>query len=206
VVPDWCFREERSTGSFPGTQTVFATVINGWSRLKNGKAALRAFALVRQHISGAQLLMIGADFERGGPAWSWAKAHDCTERVQFLGSLEYSKLLRTLAQQVTIIVHPSLNEACPMILAEAMAIGVPVIAGQRSGGVPFVLDGGAAGVLVDVRSPKAIAEAMCSLATDGRKYDRFAAEGKRQAAARFTPESVTQQYESVYRHVLTTTR
>jgi glycosyltransferase involved in cell wall biosynthesis len=47
-----------------------------------------------------------------------------------------------------------------MVLMEAMACGVPVIAGRDSGGVAWTLDEGRCGFLCDIRDERALAETM----------------------------------------------
>ena len=52
-----------------------------------------------------------------------------------------------------------------MALIEAIACGVPVIGGQRSGAVPWTLDQGRCGYLCDVRNPDALADAIVTAMT-----------------------------------------
>jgi glycosyltransferase involved in cell wall biosynthesis len=47
-----------------------------------------------------------------------------------------------------------------MSVLEAMKAGVPVIGGKAAGGVPWTLDFGRSGVLVDVRDSDAISDAI----------------------------------------------
>ncbi len=44
--------------------------------------------------------------------------------------------LTTLAESVDVLVHPSLEESQCMAVIEAMAMGLPVIAGKFSGAIP----------------------------------------------------------------------
>ena len=89
-----------------------------------------------------------------------------------------------------------------MTLLEAMALGLPIVAGNDAGGVPWVLDEGRAGFLTDVRDPSKIAQAMltCVWKAEERK------EKQRNAYIRivslFSPSSVAEQYERVYENVL----
>jgi len=50
-----------------------------------------------------------------------------------------------------------------MSLLEAMHAGVPIVGGMHSGGVPWVLANGDAGILVDIRKPPEIARGISRL-------------------------------------------
>ena len=62
-----------------------ATVLNGWGRLKNPKAAMRAFALLRRKMPDAQMYMYGGDFEAGGMAKRWAMNKGLAQNIHFCG-------------------------------------------------------------------------------------------------------------------------
>ncbi|WP_084714543.1 glycosyltransferase family 4 protein [Streptacidiphilus rugosus] len=173
---------------------VFATVLNGWGSLKNGQAALRAFGLARDQFKGARLLMFGEGFAAGGPAATWAAARRLTAGVDFVGPVDHQELFERLAAEVTVLVHPSKLEACPMVLLEAMAIGVPIIGGRRSGAVPWVLAEGEAGLLVDVRSPTAVAAAMVRMGHDPDLRARLAAAGRSRVRCHFDLDEAAASY------------
>jgi glycosyltransferase involved in cell wall biosynthesis len=175
-------------------EPVFATVLNGWGPLKNGEAALSAFGLARTLIPRARLLMFGSGFEVDGPAAAWAGRRGLAAGVEFVGPTGHAELLARIAREVTVVVHPSRLEACPMALLEVMGIGVPVIGGRRSGGVPWVLGDGTAGMLVDVGSPRRIADAMLRLALDENLRARFAATGRTRVRRDFDLENVAADY------------
>ena len=90
-----------------------------------------------------------------------------------------------------------------MTIAEAMALGLPVVAGRDSGAVPWVLgtdDGG--GALVDIRSPEKIAEALLAILADPALYERYSGQGRVRASTYFSSSSVVQAYLGHYRRVL----
>jgi len=183
----------------PASETVtFATVLNGWGKLKNGKAALEAFARVRAAAPNVRLLMFGDDYGEGQKAAAWARDRHFIPGVEFFGPLPYAELLARLAREVDVLVHPSLHESFSLAIAEAMALGVPVIGGIRSGGVPFTLDEGRAGLLVDVVSPKRLADAMLRLVGDPNLRLQVGCNGRESALRRFRIEDVAAAYENGY--------
>jgi len=160
-------------------EIVFASVLNYWYGLKNGRRLVEAFATVRAQLgSNVQLRLFGIDFGPNGPAAAWARAHDADSGIHFCGSVINEELLRTIAADVDVLVHPSLLEAHCMAVTEAMAIGVPVMAGSRSGGIPWALAHGKAGLLVDVRSADAIAAGMLTMATDSQLRESLGETGR----------------------------
>jgi len=86
-----------------------------------------------------------------------------------------------------------------MGIAEAMALGLPVVGGSDSGGTAWMIGGG--GLAVDITRPEKIAEAALRLISDDTLY----LECSRQCMERvqeFLPEKVMNQYEDMYRNIL----
>jgi len=186
----------------PGDTVIFATVLSVWSPLKNGQAALAAFSRVRQRRPADRLLMIGEGLAPGGPAEAWARRRGLGEGVLFLGPLPHERVLACLAREVDVLVHPSQEESFGMTLIEASALGLAVIGGRRSGAVPWVLEDGAAGSLVDVRSPDALASAMLQLAEDRNGRSELGQRARENALRRFHIRKVADAYEEVYTRIL----
>jgi len=172
-----------------------------WGRLKNIANLLRAFALVIRAQPSARLILIGAGLGSGGPAQAWAQRHHVAQRVTFAGVLDYAAVQRTLKNEVDILVHPSRTEACSMAIAEALALGIPVIAGPV-GGIPWMTKQGACGCLVDIEDPKAIAAAMLRLANDADLRRMLAEAGVAWAGQCFKADRVAQQHIEYYQHAL----
>jgi L-malate glycosyltransferase len=186
----------------PGLGNVkIATVLNGWSHLKNAQAAIRAFALLRRQLPDSQLYMYGVDFEPGGIAERWALSKCLHANIRFCGFLPHSELLAALSE-MSLLLHPSLEESFGMALVEAMALGLPVIGGAGSGGVPWVLDGGGAGFLADVGNPERIATTLmnCIYNTVDRQQRQNAAYER--LVHCFAPGAVAEEYESTYTDAL----
>lgn len=196
-LPDAVFTPKIATGTKPHPLT-FYTVLQGWTTRKNGSAALRAFALVRQRLPNSRMLMIGTDYQPDGGAHAWARRHGIEQHVEFRGPLPYETMLSTVQAEADILVHPSLDESFSMAALEAMALRKPAIAGRRTPGVREVLDFGESGLLVDVKSPKAIAQAMLQFGEDASLRQTIAQKAYASAFRRFRAEPVLLAYEAVY--------
>lgn len=186
------------------TRTVFATVLRGWSARKNGGVALQAFHLLRSRLPNVDLIMFGTDYGPGEAAELWARQNGLTEGVTFSGRLPYRTLLAEVNQKVDVLVHPSLDEAFSMAALEAMALKKPVIAGENTAGFREMLDGGRAGVLLDVTDPKALADAMERLAQDAAYREQLGTLGFQHVSSTYRIEAVFDAYEKKYREILAT--
>lgn len=168
---------------------------------KNPRKALEAFSLVRQKNRDARYRLMGPGLADGDEIARWARARGFDEGVEFLGNRSHDDVLKVFAES-SIILHPSLEEACSNTVVEAMALGKPIVAGTSGGGTPWVLDGGRAGLLVDVRSAAEMANAMRSLYADRNMAQRLARQAFDRARSSFSPEAVLQGYEQLYKEIL----
>ena len=180
----------------------FATILQGWGGRKNGRVAIEAFAEVRRHYPETRLIMFGYGHGPGEQAELWATARGLTAGIEFAGEHPYANLIDRLSREIDVLVHPALEEANPMVLLEAMALGVPAIAGEGSGGTRWTLDEGRAGILVDVADPRAVARAMESLAEDVQERETWGQRGLELATRRFHIRHVADAYEQIYADLL----
>ncbi len=146
-----------------------------------------------------ELHLFGADFGPGERAAAWVARHLSPAGMHFHGMLAHSELMARLAR-LDLLLHPALEESFGVVLAEAMALGLPVVAGAHSGAVPWVV--GDAQWLVDVRSPDAIAAALNEAFTDLDRYAKASQQGRQRVLDHFTPAAVAAQYLAVYQQVL----
>ncbi len=181
-----------------GRPVTFATSLNGWAGRKNGQVAIEAFARVRRGHPEAKLIMFGLGHGPGEEARRWARERGFGDGIEYVGRVPYETVIDRLAREVDVLVHPALEEAQGMVLLEAMALGLPTIAGARSGGTRWTLDDGKAGLLVDVTDPVAVAQAMAGLADDEDKRTEWGRRGRELTMRRFHIRVVADQYERIY--------
>ncbi len=180
-----------------------AMVLNGWGKLKNPKPALKAFALLRDKFPEAQLYCFGRHYGKDDEAQQWAISQGISEGIEFIGPLPHHELLDRI-RNMDILLHPSLEESFGLSLVEAMAVCVPVIGGDRSGAVPWVLDNGRAGVLTNVSSPEAICHAMSGLLNNNEAYEHIIKLARDRVDKLFIPDAIVSQYEEIYNKALST--
>ena len=95
----------------------------------------------------------------------------------------------------------SRSEGTPMVLLEAIAAGVPVVA-TEVGGVPDVI-GPDEGLLVPSERPDALAHAMRAIYLNPTVATQRALAGRRRLVTEFGPEQWLADYERVYQTCLT---
>lgn len=174
-------------------------VCNGWSDLKNPQVALQAFGILQQRLPRAQLSLFGRDFEPGGLGQRWAHSHGLCEGLRFVGLLSHTELLSELST-LDLLLHPALEESFGVAVAEAMAMGLPVVGGQCSGAVPWVVGDG--GVMVDARSPEAMARAAVLILSDPVRHASLSTCARTRVASNFTADRVVEAYLAIYRETI----
>ena len=170
-------------------------VCNGWGKRKNPQVALRAFELFSKKRPDAELVICGDDFEPDGIAHSWWRSQRLSGRVEFRGRVGHEVVLSLMADS-DVLLHPAIEESFGLVIAEALAIGLSIIAGASSGAVPWVV--GDAGWLVDVTRPQAIADALAEVTSDTGITRRKALLGRRLMRERFAAATIARDYELRY--------
>ncbi|MCI4366013.1 MAG: glycosyltransferase family 4 protein [Thermoplasmata archaeon] len=146
-----------------------------------------------------QLRLVGEDW--GGEALVRRLAQELgvTDRVSLTGPLARSELLGEYAR-ADLFVLPSLFEPYGIVLTEAMAAGLPIVA-SRVGGIPEVVADGENALLCPPNDPVALAGAIERLARDGELRARFARAG-RERVQQFSWSRVIPEWVRLFEQVL----
>lgn len=127
-----------------------------------------------------------------------AESEGVASHVRFLGARSD---VPEVLQVLDLFVLPSLREGLPLVLLEAMAAGVPIVATDVGGNRQAVQEG-ANGVLVPPDDPESIAQAVSRLLDDESLRQAFSHEARRRFADQFTVGRMVERYEDVYRRCL----
>jgi len=93
--------------------------------------------------------------------------------------------LPELYRRAEVVVFPSVNDAFGLVILEAMACGVPVVASDRSG-APDIIDDGVDGFIVPARDSAAIADRVERL-RDPRLRRQMGEAARAKILSRYTP-------------------
>jgi len=100
-----------------------------------------------------------------------------------------------------VFVLPSLNEGFGLVIAEAMASGLPVVA-TRVGGVPEIVIDGETGVLIPAKDAKALAEGILTILQDRPRLRQMGEANRKRVREAFSLEKMNHEVELLYKEVL----
>jgi len=167
------------------------------SREKNHALLVRAFSKAVQSCPNLELWLVG-DGELRRDIEELVKQLGLEEKVKFFG---VRSDVPELLSQADIFVLSSDYEGFGLVVAEAMAAGLPVIA-TAIGGIPEILEGGRAGILVPPKDVDALAKAIVELARDEKKRAELSDYGRKLVAERFDIRRTVREYEKLYLELL----
>jgi len=151
--------------------------------------------------SGKCRIVIAGNGEEGGAYWlKFSHLLTSVPGIELLGFIDRESLGRQLTS-ATLLVLPTFEDNCPMVVLEAMAAGVAVAA-SRVGGVPDLIEDGVDGLLFDPTDLPAMRNSIERLVEDSPLREAIAAAGKAKAAARFHPRAVADEHIRIYREIL----
>jgi glycosyltransferase involved in cell wall biosynthesis len=119
-------------------------------------------------------------------------------QVKFLGTLAQDELARVF-QISDIFTIMSTSETQSMVMLQAMACGLPVVAARTRALPEFV--GSSNGVLVDPHDSAELARVLADLLASPERRQTCGSAGRRYAE-RYGVEAVTDEWEALYRSVL----
>ncbi|MCH8274726.1 MAG: glycosyltransferase family 4 protein [Armatimonadetes bacterium] len=96
---------------------------------------------------------------------------------------------------------PSHFEGVPMVIMEAMAAGLPVVA-TRVGGIPDIIRDGEHGFLVEPRSVGELAEALARLIDDAGLREKIGRRNRAEAVEKYSAEAFADACDRLYRSLL----
>ncbi|MGX5774337.1 glycosyltransferase family 4 protein [Methylorubrum zatmanii] len=121
------------------------------------------------------------------------------QRVIVTGHLADSEIA-PLMRRADVFVFPTLADTLPLVVLEAMAEGVPVLA-SAVGGIPYQLEGGC-GVLVPPGDAPALAQALMRMAEDPAQLAEMGRRAQARIGTHFTWEAAAANALSAYQQVL----
>lgn len=108
------------------------------------------------------------------------KKNGMNGKVHVLGMLSEEQMKQTYLSS-HIVICPSALENSPNSVAEAMLLGVPVVA-SKTGGIPSMIEDGKDGLLFEKGNPKALAECIRKILLDEKLAQNLSVEERKRAA------------------------
>lgn len=120
--------------------------------------------------------------------------------LELLGFLDRDALGEEF-RRTSILVLPTFEDNCPMVVLEGMAAGLAVAA-SRVGGVPDLITHDFDGVMFDPHDPDSMRGCLETLLHDPSMCARLGTQGRITAMERFHPKVIAGEHLKIYREVL----
>lgn len=163
--------------------------------------ALEALADVRKqrpHLAIRYRILGGGPLENSLRAQAKQLALD--DVVEFMGPQDQA-IVRSVLAQADLFLLPSVAEALPVSIMEAMACGLPVVA-TEVGSVAELVKGGQTGRLVPPADSKALARALLEMFDGCESWSKLGSAGRTLVAQRFDVEILNDRLVEHYRWLL----
>ena len=158
---------------------------------------LDAFQLLASNYPNSRLIFVG-DGPGREALIEQARQLDMSEHVIFLHDRDdIPELLKTL----DVLVSSSHWEGLSMVILEAMAAGLPIVA-TNVGGTPDLVVDGVTGLLTPPADPKAMAQAIERLIIDNSLGIALGQAGRQRVESYFTSVTMAEQTEKLYQMLL----
>jgi len=174
----------------PGCHVILT--VGRYAEQKRQSDLIRAMEQVVAEISNAHLVLVGhGQLEENLREMSRAK--DLINHVTVTGEVPDVEPYYAIADVFTL---SSIREGLPIVLIEAMAASLPIVA-TRVSGVPEAVNHGVSGFLVKPKSPDEIANNLTNIIINNRNR-KFGDAGQERAVKRFSISTTSARYTELY--------
>ena len=183
-------------GDFPVWRRPSGKVITTVANLRIGKAhdvLLHAAVLVLQRHPDARFRIVG-DGPLRAELEAQARALGIAANVDFLGGRDD---VPTQLASSDLFAFPSLMEAFPNGVMEAMAAGLPVVA-TGVGGIPELVEHGRNGLLVPPGAVRPLADGILRFLDDRAEADACGRAARQTIASRYSFDRMVAAFEALY--------
>ena len=181
--PDAQARSVLATNCAVNPDEILISTVSVLRSFKNPQTIIQACGLLAKRSIPFKLLIAG-DGAMLAELQQLAVELGVSERIHWLG---YCADPVSLLRASDIFVLASTGEAFGLVLAEAMACGVPIV-GSRSGAIPEIVEDGTTGLLASPRDAASFADAIEKLARDEKLRRQMGANGLARAQEEFSLE------------------
>ena len=190
IVPNWVDRSKLDCEERTVRKPVVVGLLGQVSPHKGHDDAIEALRL----LGSEYRLLIGGSGERSYV--DSLKRRAAGFPAEFLGFVKPAEFFK----EVDMLIVPSWEEPFGIVVVEAMAAGVNVIA-TDAGGPPEILEWGKAGMLVPPRNPSALAAAIRRLSGDEALRDELRKRALERVRTRYDISLTVPKIEAFYRQL-----
>ena len=168
--------------------------------VKNLATLLNSFSLAGERFPAMKLMIVG-DGPEADQLKTLAAGLGVGGKVHFTGMRED---IAHCLQAIDVYVLPSFYEGFSMTILEAMAAGLPILAGNV-GGNPELVDSGVNGYLFDVNDEQvqSLADLLVRLAFDSELRTSLGKKSRSIVESRYALDGMVKQYEHLFSSLIT---
>jgi len=162
--------------------------------LKGVRYLIEAMDVVRNEVVKTRLILVGDGGERDYLE-GIVKELNLEGYITFVGQVSHEEVPYYMIAADAFVL-PSLSEGFPVVILEAMASGLSIIA-TRVGGLPEVVRDRENGFLVEPKNSQQIAEKILTLLKDDKEREKISSNNKRKAME-YSWDNITSMLEEIY--------
>lgn len=172
--------------------------VAGVTPLKRVIDLITALPLVRTVVPAARLYVAGGELDPDYARRARVRVRELGLEgyVTFLGALSPEDV-RDQYRRASVFCLPSAQETSPLTIGEAMAAGVPVV-GTRVGGVPYLVDDGVTGHVVEPGDVEALATSLAGILGDPARQREMGTAARARAERDFRVEVAAGRLSAAY--------
>ncbi|MDP4265919.1 MAG: glycosyltransferase family 4 protein [Bacteroidota bacterium] len=155
-----------------------------------------------ESIENVFLLIISTDQTRyyKNVILPYIKSKNLDSKIKYYKFIENSKIPEQIANSICLVL-PTKAETAPMIIGEANAVGVPVIA-SNVGGIPYMIKDSETGFIIKNNDTKTLRDKIRFLINNKNIAKEMGSKAKELAFERYHPESIARQTLEVYKNIV----
>jgi glycosyltransferase involved in cell wall biosynthesis len=175
-------------------EIVLCAVVNLIENKKDVATLVHALALVRERTDAPFTMLIVGDGPQREQLVDLADRLGVADVVRFLG---YRDDATEIMASSDVFCHATLFEGMPMVLLEAMTLGVPIVA-TRTPEITELIDDGKTGVLVAPKDAAAFADAIVAVLSSASLRSDLARHAQQEIAAHFDADTWITRIQDIY--------
>ena len=151
--------------------------VRAFAQLYNPQMAIKVLKQLQKNYPKAELCMVGPKKDE-----SWEATHELVKTlglessVTFTGVLPRDEWLK-LSKDYDIFINTTTIDNTPVSVMEAMAVGLPVVS-TNVGGVPYLVNDGEDGLLVNSNDVNAMSQAITDLLNHPHKVENLTSDAR----------------------------
>ena len=189
----------RNVSRLPDKKVIVVFIASHLTEEKGVMEFLQAAVLLNRRKGGLHFVIVGGG-EKESEMRRFCRDNHMEEQTSFMGFVNKKQVIRILNAS-DIFVLPSYSEGFPMVILEAMAAGLPIVA-TKVGAVPEIIEEGSNGFLVRIKDANDLYHKVSVLVGNKNLRLKMGKKNMSQVAERYSIDSVAKIFDEIYRDLL----